>query len=149
MKSTLAAAMLIVACAGIGCSATGEPLPNGKTWIKGNGAIYTVHYVMDHDDNLLYAFVIDPSLTLHTTNDAEEPPATGSVHWIRWSRDGLWVFGQKVKVPAEAKVFAIRRDGTIRPIPCTAEQMQAIAPGGGLTDDAFVRDALQPALSKP
>jgi hypothetical protein len=147
MKLNLTVPVLLAVTLLAGCAMAEGPLPNGKTWIKGNGQIFVVNYVQEHSKELIYAFVVDPSVPFIGTNDPGQKPGKFTVHWLCDTRDGLWIFGQKIQIPAESKLFAIRKDGTIHPISCTPEQIQAIGMGG-FSDDEFVRDALLPALGK-
>lgn len=146
MCNRLIVIFAIFSVAMMGCSRKPERLPNGKAYIKAGGHIYNVYWVRERDGMLVYAFVKDHALTLIETSNRDTKPLTNGVHWLRHSRDGVWVFGSKVEMPKSSKLFAIRKDGSVHPVPCTQDHLDAIGPGGSIRDPDFVQDSLLPAL---
>lgn len=150
--AVLACVLLLGGCGVVGVAFMLKPsrrgLPNGTTQIRGDDRSYSVHYAREAGGGLAYAFVVDDALTLLSTNDPAVIPGPSGVHWLRNSREGLWVNGSRVVMPETSRVFVIRKDGTIRPVHCTEEQLRAIRPGGGISDGAFVEKVLRPALGR-
>lgn len=97
---------------------------------------------------LVYAFAWPPGIPKTDTNDPSTTPAARGIHFCYGVRDGLWMDGKKVAIPANSKVFALREDGTVVPLTLsdaeTAETIKAITPGNrdARLPDGPVRDKM-------
>ncbi|MEX0715924.1 MAG: hypothetical protein WD066_05025 [Planctomycetaceae bacterium] len=140
------AIVLVAAAMNCGCLFEPERLPSGRADIKDDEVAHTIHYVTERDGTLVYAFIVHPELRVTTTNNPDAPPTPTGVHRHTYSRDGVWVNGTKLKMPANSPFFAIRRDGTVAPLSASDQLLRRIAAGEGIFDPEFIGNVLRPAL---
>ena len=78
-------------------------------------------------DRLVYAFAWTVDVPKMDTNDPSTKPTPKGIHLLYTAPDGLWFHGEKVTLPKESPVFALRKDGRVIPIPLTEAELQEVA----------------------
>jgi hypothetical protein len=78
---------------------------------------------VQRDGELVYAFAWPRDVPKPDTNDRSIRPRGKGIHFCYSSPDGLCFNGKKVGIPKGSPVFAIRRDGTVIPIPLSEEEL--------------------------
>jgi hypothetical protein len=117
MRQPAIGAVLLVALAGCG-SEFRTAAVNVKSGMDGISLAG-----VQRDGELVYAFAWPTGVPKLDTNDPSIRPRAKGIHFCYSCPDGLWFNGEKVRIPKDSPVFALRRDGTVIPIPLREEEL--------------------------
>ena len=79
------------------------------------------------DGEFVYAFAWPRNVPKLDTNDPSVKPQAKGIHFLYTAPDGLWFDGEKVEIPKDSAVFALKRDGSVVPILLNAVEIILVA----------------------